>query len=718
MRPIQFEKMKRQILYISILLVINSCNSPSPHKGWRAYRGDDGINAYSQLDQINKGNVNQLQVAWTYRTNDHSDFSKIECNPIIIGKTLFGVSAKMKVFAIEANTGKELWVFDPFEPGSKEGGFNRGLTYWEDGDDKRILGCAKNKLIALDALSGKPFSDFGENGFVDLRKGLRNDADFEKYDVTNTSPGVVYQDLIIVGSSLKENYEALSGDIRAFDVRTGQLRWTFHTIPRPGEFGYDTWSEESYKNIGGSNAWAGLSIDRERGLVFAATGAPAFDFHGGERKGQNLFANSIIAMEAATGKYVWHFQTSHHDLWDYDLPTPPNLTTVKKEGKEIDAVVQITKQGLVFMLERETGKPIYPIEERSVPASTMIDESTWPTQPFPVKPLPLTRTSFDESIITDISPESHEFIRTEASKYSWGSIYQPPSLQGIIQLPGFRGGAEWSGAAIDVESGVMYVGLNDIPNIVQLVAEGTEQESLFGKPIAEVGLKIYTTKCMACHGEERKGNPGFPSLVDISKRMKPNDASNILKKGQRNMPAFPDLSEEQMNAVVSFLFDINKNKTYQSKEPIATTSVGKPMRYRIKAYKQLLDQDGYPGIKPPWGTLCALDLNTAEVKWRVPLGEYPALVEKGIRNTGTQLFGGGIVTAGGLVFIGASQDEKFRAFDKETGEILWEYQLPAGGYATPSTYEIDGKQYVVIAAGGGGFQRTKTSDHYIAFTLK
>ncbi len=710
--------MNRPVFLIFILLAITSCNTPSPFNTWRAYRGDDGVNAYSTLNQINKENVNQLQIAWTYRTGDHSEFSKIECNPIIIDRILYGVSAKMKVFAVEANTGKERWVYDPFEPGSKEGGFNRGLTYWEEDDDKRILVCAKNKLIALDALTGKPFSDFGENGFVDLRKGLRSDVDFEKYDVTNTSPGVVFNDLIIVGSSLKENYEALSGDIRAYDVRTGKLRWTFHTIPRPGEFGYDTWSAESYNTIGGANAWAGLSIDRKRGLVFAATGAPAFDFHGGERKGQNLFANSIIALDAATGKYVWHFQTSHHDLWDYDLPSPPNLTTIKKDGKEIDAVVQITKQGLVFMLESETGKPIYPIEERPVPSSTMSDESTWPTQPFPVKPLPLTRTSFDSTIITDISPEAHDFIKAEASKYSWGGIYQPPSLQGIIQLPGFRGGAEWSGGAVDVETGIMYLGLNDIPNIVQLVAEGNEQESLFGKPITEVGSKIFTTKCAACHGEDRKGNPGFPSLVDISKKMKPNDAASILKNGQRNMPAFPDLSEEQRDAVISFLFDIYKNKTYQSELPIAITSANKPQRYRIKGYKQLLDQDGYPGIKPPWGTLCALDLNSTEIKWRVPLGEYPALVEKGIRNTGTQLFGGGIVTAGGLVFIGASQDEKFRAFDKETGKVLWEYQLPMGGYATPSTYQIDGKQYVVIAAGGGGFQRTKTGDYYIAFALR
>ncbi|MCB0686412.1 MAG: PQQ-binding-like beta-propeller repeat protein [Saprospiraceae bacterium] len=711
--------MNKSIILIGVFLTLLSCGRDvTDEKGWSRYRGDDGINAYSPLSQINKSNVQHLQVAWTYRTGDFTDFSKIECNPIIISGVLYGVSAKMKVFALEADTGREIWVYDPFEPGSKESGFNRGLTYWEDGDDKRILVGAKNKLIALNALTGKPFPDFGENGFVDLRKNLRSDTDFENYDVTNTSPGVVFEDLIIVGSSLRENYEALSGDIRAYDVRTGKMRWTFHTLPHPGEFGYDTWSEDSYKNIGGANAWAGVSIDRRRGLVFAATGAPAFDFHGGERKGQNLFANCVIALDAASGKYVWHFQTSHHDLWDYDLPTPPNLTTIRKDGKDIDAVVQLTKQGLIFMLDRDTGKPIYPVEERVVPSSGLADESTWPTQPFPAKPLPLTRTTFDESIITDISPEAHDFIKTEAGKYSWGSIYQPPSLQGIIQLPGFRGGAEWSGGAIDQETGILFVGLNDIPNIVQLVAEGNDKENLSGQPLIEVGSRIYHTKCTACHGEDRKGNPGFPSLVDLSNRMKSDNALHILKNGQRNMPAFTELSEEQLTAVVSFLFDINKDQTYQSEEPIRTTLAGKPMRYRIKGYKQLLDADGYPGIKPPWGTLCALDLNSTEIKWRVPLGEYPDLVAKGIRNTGTQLFGGGIVTQGGLVFIGASQDEKFRAFDKDSGEVLWEYQLPAGGYATPATYDIDGTQYVVIAAGGGGFQGTKTSDHYIAFSLK
>jgi quinoprotein glucose dehydrogenase len=704
-----------KVCFFLVGLLISSCNQPQ--STWRTYRGDDGINAYSSLSQINKDNVRDLQVAWTYRTGDHTEFSKIECNPIIINEVLYGISAKMKAFAIEASTGKEIWVFDPFDPNSKQSGFNRGLTYWEAGSDKRIFVCAGNKLIALDALTGKTFPDFGENGFVDLRKGLRNDNDIEKYDVTNTSPGVVFNDLIIVGSSLKENYESLPGDIRAYNVRSGKLEWTFHTIPHPGEFGYDTWSPESYKTVGGCNAWAGLSIDRKHGLVFAATGAPAFDFHGGEREGQNLFANSVVAIEAKTGKYVWHFQVSHHDLWDYDLPTPPNLVTITKDGEKIDAVVQLTKQGLVFMLERETGKPIFPIEEKQVPASTMPGETSWPTQPFPVKPLALVRNSFDESMITDISPEAHAFINEEVSKYTYGNIYHPPSTQGIIQLPGFRGGAEWSGGAVDAESGIMYLPLNDIPNVVQLVEIESGQENFFGKPLPDVGEAIYKMNCSACHGEHRKGNPGFPSLIDIEKRMKPIDAILLLKQGRGKMPSFPSLNAPQLDAINAFLFQTGKDKTYQDRGPISIASSG-PKRYRIKAYVQLRDQFGYAGIKPPWGMLCALNLNTGEEVWKVPLGEFPELTARGIPKTGTQLFGGAVVTAGGLVFIGSSQDEKFRAFDKNSGKVLWEHQLPAGGYATPSVYEIDGKQFIVIAAGGGGFQRTKTGDYYIAFALK
>jgi len=324
-------------------------------------------------------------------------------------------------------------------------------------------------------------------------------------------------------------------------------------------------------------------------------------------------------------------------------------------------------------LERETGKPIFPIEERPVPVTTVPGEQSWPTQPFPVKPLPLCRQSFDESMITDISPEAHDFALKAAKKFSWGSIYLPPSLTGIVILPGIRGGAEWSGACVDMETGVMYVGINDIPNIVELKEKKDNREELSGMTMIKAGEIFYQRNCAVCHGADKGGNKSFPPLLNIATKLKPDDVSTLLQKARGLMPSFYTLPAE--------------------------------------------DQDGYPGVKPPWGTLNAVDLNSGELVWKIPLGEYPALAAQGHPNTGTQLFGGGIVTAGGLIFIGASQDEKFRAFDKNTGKVLWEYQLPAGGYATPATYEVDGKQFVVIAAGGGGRQLTKAGDYYIAFAL-
>ena len=462
------------------------------YRTWRTYRGDDGINAYSELDQIDKKNVGQLTVAWTYRSGDHSKNSIIECNPIIIDRVLYATTPKLKVLALDAATGKELWIFDPFDKNSKERDINRGLTYWEDGDDSRILFSAGHRLMALDAKTGKRIMDFGSNGHVDLRKGLGKDDNIDGFSIRNTSPGVVYQDLIIMGSSIREYYDNPPGHIRAYDVRTGEIRWTFHTVPQPGEFGYDTWPPESYEYVGGCNAWAGLSIDRKRGIVFAATGAPTFDFHGGDRIGKNLFANSVIAMDAATGEYIWHYQVSHHDLWDYDLPSPPNLITVKRNGRSVDAVAQLTKQSWIFVLDRETGEPLFPIEERPVPASSVPNEQTWPTQPFPTAPPPLSRQRFDESVITDISPEAREYVLKEASKYEWGEIYQPPSLSGIIQLPGFRGGAEWSGGAFDPETGIMYVGANDIPNIVQLMeVTPDDREALTGLTPKKAGGLVY-----------------------------------------------------------------------------------------------------------------------------------------------------------------------------------------------------------------------------------
>lgn len=718
----RFSILSTSLVLIVVTTSFFSCRTGDTpaFRSWRVYRGDDGVNAYSALKQIDTANVKKLQVAWTYRTGDNIGNSSIECNPIVIDGILYGVSPKMKAFALDATTGKELWKFDPFEPGSKQGGVSRGVCYWKEGDEERIFLCASYKLIAIDAKSGKQVKQFGDSGYADLRKGLRNDAELEKYTIYNTSPGVVYNDLVIVGSSMGESYLDLPGNIRAYDVRTGKLRWNFNTIPRPGEFGYDSWPDSAYTYAGGCNAWSGLSIDRERGMLFAATGAPAFDFHGGDRKGDNLFANSVIALDAATGKYRWHYQISHHDLWDYDLPTPPNLVTLNKDGRMIDAVVQLTKQGWIFMLDRETGKPLYPVEEKPVPPSPMEDEFASPTQPFPTFPAPLSRHGFDTSLITDISAESGTYIRNEVARYDLGGIYTPPGTKGIIQLPGFRGGAEWSGGAIDPFTGILYIGVNDIPNVVQLVELKNDDQSEMEKmPVVKAGSMIYQNYCSPCHGPDRRGAGPYPSLAHVGSRLAAPQIMEVVSRGRNKMPSFSHLTARQREAVIAFLLNRKQARweDFAREKDTASHIVPSRKKYKIKAYMQLKDQFGYPGVKPPWGTLNALDLHTGKLLWRRTLGEYPELTQKGIPETGTQLFGGGVATAGGLIFMGASRDEKFRAIDKKTGKTLWEYQLPAGGYATPAVYEAGGRQFVVIAAGGGGFQTTKTGDYFIAFSL-
>jgi quinoprotein glucose dehydrogenase len=707
------------VTVLSCFLIGCHLEKTKEYNTWEIYRGDEGSNAYSELNQIDTANVTQLKVAWTYRTGDEAESFNLECNPIVINNILYGVSPKLKAFALDAKTGKQLWMFDPFDKKSTDGGVSRGLTYWENKDEQRIFLFVANKLMALDAKTGRQIMNFGDSGYVDLNKDLRsNDGKEYHEDVQNTSPGIIYKDLIITGSAVGEDYESSPGHIRAYDVRTGKRKWIFHTIPEPGEFGYNTWPKEGNASVGGCNAWGGLSIDSKRGIVFAATGSPSNDFHGGERIGQNLFGNSILALDAATGKLIWYYQVLHHDLWDYDLPCPPNLITVNKDGKTVDAVAQVSKQGLIFLLDRETGKPLFPIEEKSVAVSAMPGEQSWPTQLFPTRPLPLCRQKFDESMITDISPEAHDFALKVAKKYAWGNIYLPPAMNGIIEMPGIRGGAEWSGACVDMETGVMYVGINDIPNIVELKEKKDEREELSNMPMIKAGEVFYQRNCAACHGADKGGNKSFPTLVNIANRLKPNDAETLLQKSRGMMPSFYTLPQQDKDAIIAYLFNLKDKRRYQAPKK-DSTSVKKQTkkRYNLKDYIHLEDQDGYPGVKPPWSTLNAVDLNSGELLWKIPLGEYPALAAKGHPNTGTQLFGGGIVTAGGLVFIGASQDEKFRAFDKNTGKILWEYQLPAGGYATPATYEVNGKQYVVIAAGGGGRQLTKPGDYYIAFAL-
>ena len=609
------------------LLVLLCCPSQplyAQSADWPNVGNDKGGMRYSTLDQINRENVAQLQPAWTYRTGDATAGSTIECTPIVIDGVMYVTTVTPKVVALDAATGKELWQYDPYaaEPNRKwikaSGGVNRGLAFWSDGkpDGARrvILGAPDGRLISLDAKTGKPDPAFGDAGAVDLRKGI-TERDISKMPYGPTSAPAVFEDIVIVGCSNGEGHPSAPGDPRAFDVRTGKELWRFHTIPRPGEPGHETWEPaDAWKGRGGANPWGGLTVDTKNGIVFMGTGSAGPDFHGAGRKGMNLYANCVLALDARTGKRLWHFQTTHHDIWDHDNPCPPVVVTVRHEGKEVEAVAQVTKTAFCWLLDRKTGKPLFGMREVPAPPSDVPGEQAWPTQPEPLKPPPLARLTFTPDEATDLSPESRADVLERLKQHRHGLPYTPVSERGTIITPGFHGGATWSGASFDPTTGYLYVNTNDAPYL---------------------------------------------------SRVKPR----------------PDGS------------------------------------YELEGYGYFRDKDGYPAIKPPWGQLTAIDLNTGEFAWRVRLGEYPELKAKGIPQTGTENFGGTIVTKGGLVFIGGSKDEKFHAFDAKTGKLLWEHPLPAGGYATPSTYMVNGRQYVVIAAGGGGKLRTKSGDAFVAFAL-
>ena len=700
-------------LYFALcLFVMVGCQQDNEHQTWSVYRGDAANSAYSSLTQINKENVAALRVAWTYQTGDAEpgNRSTIQCNPIIVNDLMYVTSPKLKLIALDPATGEERWKFDPFE-GKQAVGVNRGVSYWSNGDDKRIFFTAGHVLFALNASTGKLVTDFGYDGKVDLRKGLGRDH--EKLSVEASSPGIIYKDLLIQGTALGEGYDAAPGFIRAYDARSGAIAWTFHTIPQPGEPGYETWPSEAYKEVGGVNSWAGMSLDKKRGIVYIPTGSPAFDFYGGNRRGNNLYGNCLLALDAGTGKLIWHYQLVHHDLWDYDLPAPPNLLTVEHGGKQVDAVAQVTKMGMVFVFDRETGKPLFPIEERPVPASALLGEEASPTQPFPLKPPPFSRHAFNDEEVTDISAESRASVLEKIKGTRYGSIYIPPDTRGVVQFPGTRGGAEWGGAAVDLPSGIMYINANDIPLLIsmrQIEVEGQEEY------LASVGKRIYTTNaCTSCHGSDRTGTNVYPSLKRLHARLSEQQVADVIRNGKGQMPAHPNLSDHDMDALLAFLFDRTEIKN--PKMVNAKNEKSKKNRYAHSGWTVLTDHEGYPGVKPPWGTLNAIDLNEGEILWKVPLGFYPELIEKGLPPTGTQNLGGPAVTAGGLVFIGATRDKKFRAFDKDTGKMLWEHDLPAGGNATPSVYEVNGKQFIVIAAGGGGRVGSESGDTYVAFAL-
>ncbi|SEJ36733.1 quinoprotein glucose dehydrogenase [Dyadobacter sp. SG02] len=466
------------------------------NRTWSVYKADAGSSNYSPLDQINVSNVAQLKPAWTFAIKDNATGTRpSQANPIIVDGVLYTTSASQHAYAVNAETGEQLWSFDPFNGGESGGEVNRGLTYWENGTDKRILFTANNQLFALDASNGKPISAFGNGGKVDMRIGLRDTS--ENIYVSSTSPGIIYNDLIIMGCRVPDVYGAQPGYIRAYDCRTGKLVWTFHTVPLPGEPGYETWSKDAYKVVGGVTNWAGMSLDKKRGMVFLALGSPSYDFYGTDRKGENLYGNCVLALNAATGKHIWHFQTVHHDLWDYDLPAPPNLVTLQRDGKSVDAVAQITKQGFVFVFNRETGEPLFPIEERKVPASNLPGEQASPTQPFPVKPKPFARQWITETDLTSYSAADHDSLVREFKSMRYEGLYTPPDLKGTLQLPGTRGGGEWGGAAFDPATNYLYIKSNDAPDIISIIKGDQTKVSSESAAKSSLSSQLGTTERFA-----------------------------------------------------------------------------------------------------------------------------------------------------------------------------------------------------------------------------
>ncbi len=698
----------RKVLILVSLLGLSTLTA-DPHAEWKVYRGDSKANQYSTLAQIHAANVHHLEKVWEYNTGDATDRSSMQVNSIMVDGLLYLSTFSLNAVALDAVTGEEAWVFKSsrYNEGNRElKGRNRGVVYWENDTSKRIFHFVKNRVYALDAKTGVPIDSFGEGGFIDLRKNLR--VDYKKASIEVTSPGIVYKNLLIVGSRVPEGYDSTPGDIRAYDTVTGEFKWIFHTIPEQGEFGYDTWEWVEGKTYGGANPWGGFSLDEERGLVFCATGSPTYDFYGGYRKGANLFGNCVLALDAKSGERRWHFQTVHHDLWDYDNPSAPVLATVTDGGEKKDVVVQLTKMGLTFVLDRDTGEPVFPIVEMPVPQSDIPGEEAYPTQPIPLRPPPLNRLEITEADLLDVTPKLKAEALESFRKLKTGYLYTPPSKQGTLTMPGTLGGVEWQGASFDSATNTLFVNAHELPGI-NAIEEVLQPRKGVSVTPAQSGKLIYQKNCTACHGVDRKGIPPvFPPLMNLGKPIAELKAT--MRDGRGLMPALTQFSDKEIDDLAAYIVSAEDDTAALDEENVDTL-------YLAHGYDNFRDSNGTPLINPPWGTLNAIDLLNGELLWRVPLGEYPHLVAEGIRNTGTINYGGAVATSGGVVFIAATADEKIRAFDKNRGDVLWEQPLPAGGYATPTIYQRDGKQYVVIVAGGGGKNGTKSGDSIIAFAL-
>ena len=696
-----------------LTLAITNLRGADPldnYRDWAIYRGDKKGNQYADLAQIHAGNVSRLKPVWEYHTKDAGRRTSSYANPIVVDGVVYVSTPSLNAAAIDAETGEERWFFDSSkynEGGRRLQGRNRGVVYWRGKTSSRIFVFVRHRVYAVDAKTGQLIEDFGRGGYLDLKFDLGVDP--ATASVECTCPGIVFEDKLIVTSRVPEGYISTPGHIRAYNTLTGEFEWIFHTIPQPGEFGYETWEFVEGEQYGGANPWGGFTLDEKQGWVFCATGSPSADFYGGFRKGMNLFGNCVLALDARTGKRIWHYQTVHHDLWDMDNPSAPVLVTLKDRGQERDAVVQFTKMGLTFVLDRETGEPLFPTPEVPVPASTIPGEKAWPTQPIPTLPPPLIPLSVSEADLSQITPEAHAFVKKTFDRYAKGRLYTPPSLAGNILAPGTLGGVEWHGGAFDPHLNTIYVNAHNSPGIFKMRAAVEPVSEALDSPLKR-GLFVYQTYCQSCHGVDRQGVPPlFPSLLGSTKTK--DEMARGIRDGQGLMPAFPQLSKTEVNDVLAYI-----------RSPIGTQvelpEASSRTRYYFEGHIPFRGPNGEPGVRPPWGTLNAIDLLGGDLLWQVPLGEYPELVAKGIRNTGARSFGGAMATAGGLVFIAGTPDEKLRAFEKHSGRLLWEFKLPVASYATPSTYWHKGRQYVVVTACGGGKNATTSGDSIIAFALQ